>query len=178
MGVFLQRLNQQEVDRHPHRPTPIGIAAKHRHGTIPRAVGEGLTIGALCERIGMVAVHLGEGADPVGGEEFLFIKHPFTDPPQAILRHEGVEDAVVVPLAEVAFQPGGRGALMHKPGHAFKHIEHRQSVDGFTVETRHSQQRYQTRKGASAQVVGAAVLPLDHVVVKPILVIPVQEASF
>ena len=140
VGVFLQRLDQQEVHRHPHRPTPVGIAPKHCHRAVRRAVGQDLAVGALGERIGMVPVHLGQGANPIGGKKLLLIEQPLADPPQAVFWHEGIENAVVIPSSEILLQPAGGGALVHKPGQALSHIQHWNTIHCFAIETRYSEQ--------------------------------------
>ena len=174
MGELLQRFDQQEVHRHPHRTAPVGVATEHRHRAVARAIGEGLALAAFGVGVGVVFVHLGQGADAVGREKLLFVEQALADALQALPGHQSEQHPVVVPDPQVVHRPGGGGALMGEPGQGVGHIQHRQPLHGVDVEALHRQQRHQARERAGAQVVGAAVGPFDDVVIEAILLVPVD----
>ena len=101
MAELLKRFNDQVVDGHPNRPTPIRITTKHGNRTIGRAVAKVLSLAAFGETVGALFIGLREGSYPKGREELILVKESFTDTPQAIFWHQGIQNTIVTPVPQV-----------------------------------------------------------------------------
>ena len=122
----------------------------------------------------MLLIHLGEGTNPMGGEEFILIEHIGKNSPQVIFRNKREQGAIIIPIPQMLLQPGGLQTLFEQPSQGLLHIQAWQSLHSFHIKTGHSQERNQARNGTGAQIGPGAIGALDHVVIKAILLIPVH----
>jgi hypothetical protein len=83
--IVHQGADDQRVDRHPDRPPPIGVAAKHAAVRLRRQIAHSIFLAAHRKDIGMLGVIAGQRADPVGAEELVLVEHAGQNPAQPIL---------------------------------------------------------------------------------------------
>ena len=121
--------DQEQVDREPDRPAPVGVATEHPAGRLGRLVLDLMLGPAGAEAVGMVEVPPGDRADPVRAQETFLVQHPRQNAPQLVLVHQGqqppavgaghqrvsdVGQEVLVALQEGPHLPGDlREALQH-----------------------------------------------------------------
>jgi hypothetical protein len=86
--ILQQGADQQHVDRHPDRPAPVRIAAKHAGVRLRREVVHPIFLALRPEGIGLIGVITRQSADPVGAEELVLIEHSGKDPAQPALVHQ------------------------------------------------------------------------------------------
>ena len=72
--MLLQRLDEQEVQREPHRPAPVGIAAEEPAVRLARRVGDAMHLALEIQLKGIVGVVPRERADAVRREKLVFIE--------------------------------------------------------------------------------------------------------
>ena len=82
---LLQRLDQQVVDREPHRAPPVRVAAEQpRRRTRPARSRSRGRWPPRSRRTGSSACAPRQRADAVGREELVLVEHPGQDPPQPV----------------------------------------------------------------------------------------------
>ena len=73
---FLQRLDEQEIHRHPDRPAPVGIAAKKPALRFTRPVADFVHHAAAFDAIRLLPVNFRKGANAVVAQELGLVEHP------------------------------------------------------------------------------------------------------
>ena len=72
--VFAEGFDEEEVDRHPDRAAPVGVAAEEAGVGLARGVVDAVGVAVDFELEGLVEVAEGEGAEAEGAEEFVFVE--------------------------------------------------------------------------------------------------------
>ena len=72
--VFAEGFDEEEVDRHPDRAAPVGVAAEEAGVGLARGVVDAVGVAVDFQLEGLVEVAEGEGAEAEGAEEFVFVE--------------------------------------------------------------------------------------------------------
>ena len=92
--VLLQRFDQQEVQRKPHRTAPVGIAAEQRAGRLGGRVVERKRLAVQVERERMVGVELGHRSHAMRTQHGGGVEHRHQDARELV----GVDDRQAHPV--------------------------------------------------------------------------------
>ena len=83
IGVEVQEAAEDEVvDREPHRPPPVRIAAEHATVGFGGDVADLVGVAVDVDPEGVVGVGAGHGAEAVGAEELVLVEHAGEDASQ------------------------------------------------------------------------------------------------
>src|SRR5262249_32935666 len=63
---FLERLDEEVIERKPNWPAPVGVSAEEPSARLGRLIVHAMLAAVYREHVGMVAVMLRDGADAVG----------------------------------------------------------------------------------------------------------------
>ena len=88
MMEFLQRFDQQVIDRKPHRPAPVGIAAKQPRRRFRRFIINAMLVAAHLQNIRIVFVITRKGADSVRRKKLVFVEHHFQNTLQSFTKSD------------------------------------------------------------------------------------------
>src|SRR3989442_12315611 len=72
---LLQRFDQQEIHREPHRPAPVRVPAEETGGGLSRLVVHTVFVAIDMQHIGVFAVMLGKRSNAVRGEKLVLVQH-------------------------------------------------------------------------------------------------------
>src|SRR5262249_24129446 len=72
--VPFERFDEEVVRRKPDRPAPIGVAAEQAGVGFARHITHAVYLAAGLEFIRVLLMELGQGTNPIGGQELVFIK--------------------------------------------------------------------------------------------------------
>src|ERR1039458_3553767 len=76
---FLERFDDQVIEREPDGSAPVGVAAEEAAGGFAGLIADAV-VGALPgELVGMFLVRAGEAANAEGGKEFPLVEHALED---------------------------------------------------------------------------------------------------
>ncbi len=121
--VLLQRLDQQEVDRKPHRPAPVRVAAEERRGRFAGLVveHEALAVERQDERIGRMPLR--QRADAVRAQEPVLVERMREDAPELVR----IDEREAQPLLDAAVREVGEAgqqvpAVFEEPAEALREV--------------------------------------------------------
>ena len=77
MVEFLQRLDHEVVDGEPDRAAPVRVAAEHPRVGFRGQISHGQRLVVANERVRMILVIFGKGANAVVGKKLGFVEHAF-----------------------------------------------------------------------------------------------------
>ena len=103
---LLEGFDEEVVEGEPDGAAPVGVAAEEAGGGFGGFVIEGVEGAIEVEAEGVVFVEAGDGAQAVGGEEFVFIEGAGEDGAEAVFVDDGKEAAVGLARGD----DGGDGA--------------------------------------------------------------------
>src|SRR3954449_1030120 len=92
--VSLEVAQQQEVDRHPHRSSPVRVAAEHPGVRLPGLVVDGDLPAGELERDGILLVELRQRPEPVRRQELVLVEHARQHAATRPRRHDTDRDGV------------------------------------------------------------------------------------
>ena len=81
---FLQRLDDQEIEREPDRSAPVGIAAEVPRVRLRRRVADREIVAVAAEHVRPLEVRARERPHAVVGQEFRFVQHALQQPLHAV----------------------------------------------------------------------------------------------
>jgi hypothetical protein len=87
--VTFQGLNEQVIDREPHRAAPVGVAAEEAGCGLAGLVVHPIFLAVETEDVRLVLMNPRKGADAVGREELLLIEHVAQDALKLFARRDG-----------------------------------------------------------------------------------------
>src|SRR5437879_103663 len=112
----LERLDEEEVEGHPDRASPVRVAAEEPGRGLAGLVGDPFRDPVAGEPVRVIAVVRGERADAAGGEELLFVEHPRQHAPEPLAGHEGEKAPLAVGRAAGGVEVGVElGAMVDEP---------------------------------------------------------------
>ncbi|HYX59139.1 MAG TPA: hypothetical protein VE888_09030, partial [Streptosporangiaceae bacterium] len=169
--VLQQGPDQQQVDREPDRPAPVGVAAEHAGGRLGRLVLDRVLAPGHVDRIGMLEVPARDGADAVRPQEPPLVQHPGQDAPQLVLVHQGQQPPPLDAGHERVGDVGQQVLVAPQEGsHVFGDAGI--AVDHVGLDHRGGAQRQQPHQGPDLHARTRAVGQAEHVVEKAVLLVP------
>ena len=142
MVEFLERLDEEIIDRQPDRPTPIRIAAENVRLRFSRIVSH-LALRAVLgtENVRMLRVRFAERAHAVIAQEFCGIQHATQETFHAMPARERNQAAIAgARLVPARDEVGEIGPILQVPFEALLESRHRVKqlrLDRFHREERH-----------------------------------------
>ena len=119
-----ERPDDEQVDRHPDRSPPVGVAAEHAGVRLGRQVVHAVLLAAYVQDERMLLVELGERADSIGAQELVLVEHLGEDPAQPFRVEQGRDPALG--YTKMSRARGVDGLLeFGYPPQAFIHSSHR-----------------------------------------------------
>jgi hypothetical protein len=98
VGVIVKQGTQdQEVNRHPDRAAPVGIAAEHAGIGFGREIVDSILAPPGAKDVGMVGVPTRERADAMRTEELVLVEHDCEYPAKLALFQNGEEPSLRPP---------------------------------------------------------------------------------
>ena len=175
MVKLLQRFDQQEIHREPHRPAPVRVPAEETGGGLSRLVVHTIFVAIDMQHIGVFAVMLGKRSNAVRGEKLVLVQHVAEHAHElpAVYQREQAAHAARRPLGHFNVV-GHVRMVVDEPLHA--PLEPLQPIHDFRLEHLHRKQRHQAHHGAYLEEMVAAIGQMEHVVVKAVLLIPELNA--
>src|SRR6185437_15540620 len=169
--ILEKRANDQDVDRHPNRPAPVGVAAEHAAVRFGRQIGDSVNLFANAEDVGMLCVITRERADAVWAEEFIFIQHPGQHTPEFGFVQDRAEPAAFAAehgwVMDKCLQLRSYVEILFEPVREVR-IFFAECIFEYTD----SAERQQADHRADLQSLTPAVRQLEHVIKEAILFIP------
>src|SRR6266545_3268925 len=168
---LLERLDQEKVDREPHRSAPVRVAAEEARRRLRGLVVHAVVRAVHPEDVGVVLVVARQRADTVGREELLFVQHEAEDPGQLLARHDRQHEA---PPAARHLDFGNvlaeLGVVVDEPARPAP--EARQAIGHVRVPRLDGEERDQAHQRAYLHPLPPAVREGQNVVVEAVFLVP------
>ena len=87
-GELVKGLHDQHVDRHPHRPAPVGVSTEQTVGRLARFVVDNRRPITRFESKGMLGVIARQTAHAVGRKKLGGVEHTVENAPQLVGRYQ------------------------------------------------------------------------------------------
>src|SRR6266511_514211 len=168
---LLERLDQEKVDREPHRSAPVRVAAEEARRRLRGLVVHAVVRAVHPEDVGVVLVVARQRADTVGREELRFVQHEAEDPGQLLARHDRQHEA---PPAARHLDFGNvlaeLGVVVDEPARPAP--EARQAIGHVRVPRLDGEERDQAHQRAYLHPLPPAVREGQNVVVEAVFLVP------
>ena len=140
-GIAVERLDHDEVDRHPDRPAPVRVAAEHAGRRLGRLVVDRRAHPVDVERERMLGVPARDGPEPVGREELGLVEDPGEQPEDALDADDAEEHAALLGAASDRVRGRQQLAcpLVHDLG----------PLDDVLVDRGHAEERQDARRSSA-----------------------------
>src|SRR5690349_10608724 len=167
---FLERLDQEEVDREPNGASPVRVAAEEPALRLSRLIVDSILIPIEPQRVGMIAMVAGERPDAIRRQKFRLVQHEAQHRSQTVpvdQRQESPDAGsrcerlnIISKLWQIVDE------ILHPP------FEARQRVDQLRVQRLHGEQWDQSHQGTHPHGLEPPVWHTQHVIVEAVSPVP------